>query len=199
MIYPVRLLKPTIAAATFLFGLFYCSRPALAEPDILNISAPSQAGKFEKFEITFDITGTTAQNFQLPFDPSPPNGIDPGYEKHRGISVDAEFTPDNWQTIYRQPAFFYYYYQNEAPKRNWQGDLHEWYYPTGTAAWKVRFAPDREGTWEFRLRATDAGGSSVSGPHSFIVNSSDKKGFLRVSKKDPRYFEYDDGTLFLSR
>ena len=187
-----------IAAAALSLGLIYCGRAAQAAPVIANVSYLSQVGKFEKYEITFDVTGTVAKNFQLPYDPAPPNGIDPGYEKHQGISVDAEFTPDNWQTIYRQPAFYYYYYQDEGPKLHWQGEMHEWFYPTGSAAWKVRFSPDVTGTWKFRLRATDAGGSGLSGTYSFAVNPSGKKGFLHVSEKDPRYFEYNDGTVFLT-
>jgi hypothetical protein len=198
MIHPARCLKPTMAAAAFLFILFCCSTPAPASPSITDVSAPSQVEKHEKFEITFDVTGAAAQNFQLPYDPAPPNGMDPSYEKHRGISVDAEFTPDNWQTIYRQPAFYYYFYQDGGPKPNWDGQLHEWYYPTGETAWKVRFSPHLEGTWRFRLRATDAGGTGVSDIYSFTVDPSDRKGFIRVSKNDPRYFEYENGSLFFS-
>ena len=32
--------------------------------------------------------------------------------------------------------------------------------------------------------------------HSFTVTASDNKGFVRVSKADPRYFEFDDGSPF---
>ncbi len=171
---------------------------AAAAPVIVNVSAPSHVRKFEKFEVTFDISGSAAHNFLLPYDAAPPRGIDPRYEKYQGISVDAEFTPDDWKTIYRQPAFYYHYYQDGGLKPAWDGSLHEWYYPAGTAAWMVRFSPDREGTWHYRLRVLDAGGSAVSVIRSFAVHPSDRKGFLRVSKKDPRYFEFEDGTLFLS-
>jgi hypothetical protein len=193
-----RHLKSTILAVAFLSYLLGPVRSFEGAPAISNVSAPFQVGKYQKLEITFDVSNTVALNLQLPYDPAPPNGIDPGYEKHRGISVDAEFTPDNWQTIYRQPAFFYHYYQDGGLKSSWDGDLHEWYYPTGQTAWKVRFSPNQLGTWHYRLRAADAGGSGLSDTYSFTVIPSDKRGFLRASKKDPRYFEFDDGTLFLS-
>lgn len=193
-----RLDVPMLIAVCLFGALLPGIRPLSAAPAIFNISAPLQVGKYEKFEITFEITGAVAQNFQLPYDPAPPDGIDPIYEKHRGITVDAEFTPDDWQTIYRQPAFYYYYYEDGGLRPSWDGHSHEWHYPTGKTAWKVRFAPNQTGTWRYRVRAVDQGGSNVSEIHSFAVIASDKKGFLRVSKKDPRYFEFDDGTLFLS-
>jgi len=171
---------------------------AMGAPAISSVSTPTKIEKYGKFEITFNITGTTAQNFQLPYDPAPPAGIDPGYANYQGISVDAEFTPDNWQTVYRQPAFYYRYYQEEGVKPSWNGNMHEWYYPTGAAAWKVRFSPHQPGTWEFRIKVSEKNGSSISGNYSFTVTPSDAKGFIRVSKKDPRYFEFDDDTLFLT-
>ncbi|MBN1571041.1 MAG: hypothetical protein JXA73_24605 [Acidobacteria bacterium] len=198
MMLQAKRLKTLILTAASLLAPLYCGQPVKAMPAITNITAPAQTGRYEKFEITFDVNSVAAQNFQLPYDPAPPKGIDPSYEKHRGISVDAEFTPDDWQTTYRQPAFYYYHYLDGGLKPAWDGHSHEWYYPTGKAAWKVRFSPNQVGTWRYRLRATDAGGTGASGIYSFTVTSSDKNGFLRVGKKDPRYFEYDDGTLFLS-
>jgi hypothetical protein len=182
------LLFETVAFTVSLYGA----------PAISNVVSPSQIGKYQKFEISFDISNTVAQNLQLPYDPAPPNGIDFNYPMHKGISVDAQFTPDNWQTVYRQPAFFYYYYQDGGNKSSWDGHMHAWYYPTGQTGWKVRFSPNQVGTWQFKLSAADAGGSAMSGVYSFIVNASSKKGFVRVSPKDPRYFEFDDGTLFSS-
>ena len=189
---------PRTLAVALLPSFLFAYHAAIESPGITNVTAPAQVGKYEKFEITFDVTKTVAQNLQLPYDPAPPNGIDPNYEMHQGISVDAEFTPDNWQTIYRQPAFYYHYYQDGGLKLSWNGNMHEWYYPTGGTAWKVRFSPHQVGTWHFRLKVADRNGSSISGIYSFTVTPSGKKGFIRVSKKDPRYFEFDDGTLFLS-
>lgn len=165
---------------------------ANAAPAIVGVTAPVRIGKYEKFEITFEIRNSAARNFQLPFDPDPPGGVDPRQELHRGISVDAEFTPDNWKTVYRQPGFYYHYYQESRDSA-----AHEWRYPTGRAAWKVRFSANRTGTWHYRIRATDAGGAGVSGMYSLTVQASSRKGFLKVSKRDPRYFEFDDGSLFL--
>ncbi len=147
--------------------------------------AGAEIPQFEKFEITFQVD-TTAQNLQLPFDETPPPGLEPGL----GISVDAHFTPDNWQTEFIQPAFYYQEFEDEIKADQM------WLYPTDNFAWKVRFAPDRAGTWQFKLIARDASGLYETGSFGFEVAPSANKGFLKVSETDPRYFEFQDGTYF---
>lgn len=123
---------------------------------------------------------------QLPYDANPPLGIEAGV----GISVDAQFSPDEWQTVYTQPAFHFQAF--EAAVKSGR----EWFYPTGEYAWKVRFAPYQAGEWQYRLVAQDASGRSVTPAVSFTVVPSSKPGFIRVSQQDPRYFEYENGAYF---
>jgi len=104
--------------------------------------------------------------------------------------VEGQFTPDNWHTIYTIPAFYY---------QNFAYDIRsgaEWLYPTADFFWKVRFSPHKEGIWQYRVVARDRTGSSVSPVQSFTVLRSTSKGFIRVSPRDARYFEHDDGTYF---
>ena len=42
----------------------------------------------------------------------------------------------------------------------------------------------------------DIAGADETAPAAFTVAPSPNKGFIRVSKNDPRYFEYDNGTYF---
>jgi hypothetical protein len=140
---------------------------------------------FRKLEITFQVD-TAAQNLQLPYDATPPVGIQPEF----GVSVDGLFSPDGWQTVYTQPAFYYQEFEDQVKSER------EWFYPTGGYAWKVRFSTDRSGTWEYKIRARDASGMRESETRSFTVVVSDEKGFVRVSERDPRYFELQDGTYF---
>ena len=157
-----------------------------AAPAITQVQFPNQVAKFSKFEVTFQIGSSVAQNLQWPYDTATPNGIPAGV----GISVDVLFTPDNWQTLYQQPAFYYQQFQDEIR------DNRPWFYPTGAFSWKGRFSPNKPGTWQFKIRVQDAGGSSESQPQSFAVVDSSDPGFLRVSDRDPRYFEFDNGTYF---
>lgn len=146
----------------------------------------SQVPKYEKLELTFDVV-TIAQNPQLPYDDNPPPGIEPGI----GISVDALFTANDWQTAYTQPAFYYEEFDHQIKSGK------DWLYPTGNFVWKVRFSPTQEGDWQFRLRAQDASGIFETPGQSFSVVPSDNKGFVRVSQNDTRYFEFENGETFL--
>ena len=154
----------------------------------------NQIPRYARFEITFQIRNTVAHNLQFPYDPAPPNGIDLSDPAYQGISVDALFTPDGWKTVYWQPAFYYQYFEDQL--KGSSGEKGEWIYPTGGFAWKARFAPSQVGNWQYRLVARDASGSAESAMRSFSVVPSESKGFVRVSTADPRYFEFDDGSLF---
>ena len=150
----------------------------------------SSVGRYEKFELTMDITGSVAQHLDWPYDPSPPAGLPAG----TGITVEGLFSPDGWETIYVQPGFRYQPYRYEA--RGYGDHV----YPEGDPVWKIRFAPPSTGEWSYRVRVTDASGT-VEAPMgsggSFTVESSDSKGFLHVSDDDPRYFEFDNGEPFI--
>lgn len=158
-----------------------------AAPVISQVQFPSQVGKYSKFEVTFQIGSSVAQNVQWPYDVSPPAGVPAG----TGISVDVLFSPDNWTTTYAQPAFYYQQFLDETR------DGKPWFYPTGGFSWNGRFSPNKAGTWQFKIRAQDAGGSSESGPQTFAVTESPHPGFVRVSSRDSRYFEHDDGSHFV--
>jgi hypothetical protein len=145
----------------------------------------SQIPKYEALEITFQID-TLAENLQLPYDSTPPSGIAP----ELGISVDALFTPDDWQTVYAQPAFYYQEFMSNIK------DGKEWYYPTDQFSWKVRFTPHTQGTWNYKIIAKDRSGTSETPAKSFVVVPSNLHGFVRVSQRDARYFEFEDGTYF---
>jgi hypothetical protein len=145
-----------------------------------------QIPRFEKFEITFSVN-TAALNLQWPYDPAPPSGVDP----RAGISVDAILTSPTGQ-VFTQPAFFYQDYRFQ-PDLNGSGQ--DWIYPSGSASWEVRFAPDEVGSWRYHLTVQDAGGQFSTPSGTFVVVTSPNHGFVRVSP-DPRYFQFEDGTYF---
>lgn len=146
----------------------------------------SQIPKYSKLEITFQVTNTSSQNFSYPYDTNPPAGI----TASTGITVNGLFSKDNWQTTYTQPAFYYQDFLWE------QRQNRDWVYPNGNFSWKVRFAPNSEGNWKYKIQVTDSSGTFTSNETSFVVTSSQNKGFIRVSSSDPKYFSYEDGTYF---
>jgi hypothetical protein len=155
-------------------------------PQVTAISAPNSVAKFDKYEVTFNVTGTSASNLQMPYDAAPPPGIPSGW----GITVDGEFSRDSFQTVYTIPAFHHQAFDYQVKQNR------DWFGPLDQFSWKLRFAPPTEGAWQFRIRATDASGTFTSAPQSFSVTSSASPGFVRVSTRDPRYFEFDNGSMF---
>ncbi|HEX9439449.1 MAG TPA: PKD domain-containing protein, partial [Roseiflexaceae bacterium] len=152
-------------------------------------NAPAVA-RWDALEVIFALDNSAATDPQFPYDPAPP----PGLVAVDGVSIDGLFTPDNWQTIYRRPAFLNQRYER-AEKSN-----EEWMYPQGAPVWTVRFAPPTTGTWKYRIEAHEAKGSAQSAERSFTVtppNDPNDHGPLRVAAHDSRYFEYADGTPFL--
>ena len=151
------------------------------------VTAPDSVPKYGKFEISFGVTGSVAANPQMPYDPAPPPGIGANW----GITVNAEFSRDGFQTVHTIPAFLYQEYDYQVKGNR------DWFNPLDQYSWKVRFAPPQEGAWQYRLTATDASGTATNGPYGFTVTPSTERGFVRVSTRDPRYFEFEDGSLFL--
>jgi hypothetical protein len=177
---------PTIEKAGSEDSLTADTQPVIKDVSTNEADFPNnQIPRYETLEITFQID-TPAENLQLPYDSTPPSGIAPEI----GISVDALFTPDDWRTVYTQPAFYYQEFISDIKGGK------EWYYPTGQFSWKVRFTPDAQGTWNYKIIAKDRSGTSETPANSFIVVPSNLHGFVRVSQRDARYFEFEDGTYF---
>jgi hypothetical protein len=181
-----------LAGAT---GLAPANAASGAAPGISNVSAvATSVALYEKFEVQFDVS-TVATQLDLPYDPAPPAGLRAG----TGISVDAQFSRDNWATLITQPAFLLQPYTRSLQEGR------EHFTPSGAPRWATRFAPQQAGTWQYRLRAQDAGGTTLypaSGSLSFTASGQSanpylRHGFLRVGQHDKRYFEFQDGTPFV--
>jgi hypothetical protein len=158
---------------------------------IANLAESAQSvERWTPLEVTFMLANSAATNPQFPYDPTQA----PGLVWLDGVSVDALFTPDNWQTVYRRPAFLNQRY-SRALKNN-----QEWLYPTGDPVWTVRFAPPQIGAWKYRIEARERKGSGQSAERTFSVSAPTNQhnhGPVRVAARDSRYFEFADGTPFL--
>jgi hypothetical protein len=191
-----RSLLPQILIGLFLSAIFVI--PVSAAPTISNVVSPQTGSTYTKFEIQFQIQNSTADNNFFPYDANPPPGLESSLPNRKGITVEAIFSQDNFATSFKVPAFYWKEYQT----RDGSGNLitkggTPWFYPTGQFKWVVRFSPNKAGSWQYKLSATDAGGTTTSQAYSFSITNSGKKGFVKPSKKDPRYFEFDNGTPFL--
>jgi hypothetical protein len=167
---------------------------------IINISQSNKTvSLYEKFEIKFDVSGTVAENLQWPYDADEI----PGLTTKSGITVDGMFLPPgetDWGKALVVPAFLY---QPTLIDRSVTPDNanSEWIYPEGDAYWLLRFAPARKGTWHFKIRAQDDSNYPSwyeSAIRSFTAKNPNEgvHGFVQVSTRDSRYFEFSDGTPF---
>ncbi len=130
--------------------------------------------RYELCELTVDLRAT----YDTPFD-------------ERQVALEALVRTPSGREL-KVPGFFYQGYQREV------SDETELLTPQGDATWKVRFAPTEVGRHEVRLIARDRSGEVTSKPVSFEATKGDRRGFVRVSKQDPQYFEFDDGTPYFA-
>ncbi len=157
----------------------------LSRPVIRNITAPNTAvAVFEKFELRFDID-TVARHPLFAFDSAPPPGAEPG----TGITAEALVTsPSGVQS--RQPAFW----RQEVVRTVDGAGPH--YAELSSGQWVVRVAPQEPGTHAVTLRARDASGDAEVPWGAFQATAAVRPGFIRVSREDPRYFEFSNRQLF---
>ncbi|MPY88208.1 MAG: DUF5060 domain-containing protein [Luteitalea sp.] len=140
-------------------------------PEISDLRVNSdEIGLYEKFEITFDLSG----DWDNPFD------LDQ-------VSVAADFhAPDGQQLAV--PGFFYQEYRLD------ENGSHR---TVGSPVWKVRFTPVRAGEHSYQVIVNNKGEKITTPSHTFSsVQYHANHGFLRISQTNPLYFEFDDRTPF---
>lgn len=89
-----------------------------------------------------------------------------------------------------------FYYQ---PHYRLEDELGEPVEPDGAPEWRIRYCPRKPGEYTLSFYARDAWGeTNAVNALRFTVSDPDKDAlrFVRVSQKDNRYFEFDDGSLF---
>lgn len=74
---------------------------------------------------------------------------------------------------------------------------------TGKPVWRIRFTPTEVGLWRYDVTVKDAGGETTSKAYEFLcrqqgagAGAAPRPGFIRISKADPQYFEFDDGSFY---
>ncbi len=139
---------------------------------------------YEKYEVRFTIPQTVQYPF-FEYDTQPPPGVTPG----TGITVQGVITTPSGKTL-RQPAFY-----NVEVERAQHGDkIH--YLELPTSEWMLRISPQETGVHQVSISVTDSSGTQVTPIGSFDAQAPVSPGFIGVSKDDPRYFQFSNGSLF---
>ena len=127
---------------------------------------------YEKFELSFN----SGRNIQNPFNPDE-------------IKVEGIFTcPEG--NILAIPGF---YYQNYS--RQLEND-EEKLSPEGYPCWKIRFTPEKQGTYRYYIRLRQNEEIFLSKENHFTAVAPEKQGFIKTSSVDNRYFVFCDGSFF---
>lgn len=161
------LLVLPVAAAEELIHTPYAGRAPLA---IQRVDAPAgPVGQYDCVELVIALDAT----YDNPFDPE-------------DVAVDARVTGPGGKTL-SIPGFFYRPFDRKLENGR------EVLTPAGEPDWRVRFTPPAAGDYAAVVVARDRTGQVASQPVSITVQASDDPGFVRVSPRDGRYFEFDDG------
>lgn len=143
---------------------------------ILRVESSSLVAQHTKVE--FSLQGPA--HYRNPYDPDE-------------VEVSIEVTPPAGRS-WRYPAFFHQSYEYRQVPRGDRGG--EWFYPAGPPTWRARYTPVDPGPHQVVASLVDALGTIRSDRLSFDCVAKPSPGFIRVSKSDPRFFEFEDGTPF---
>ena len=173
---------PFYAAALWCFLVHTSSALEDAASPRINRVVPSsnEMGRYEKLELTLDIKA----DFSDPFDPAQ-------------IDVTGHFVAPSGNRV-SVPGFYYQDYKmslrETTDNKGHAGE--EVFTPNGDAVWKIRFSPTELGAYTYTVTVKDKKGTVQSTPGKFTSVASENPGYIRVSAKDPRYLEFDNGEPF---
>lgn len=171
-----------------LLGVIFQINFLLATPSISNFttSPPNNNGFYDlyvKFEITF-----TMNNYSLPYDPNVINSY-------------GEFWSPSGK-YYKVYAFYYKDYTKTDIDCSSDPDEEFPYQceiltPNGISNWKIRFTPNEEGNWQYRIVAIDASGSITypsGNTEIFTCEPSSYNGF--IEKANNKFLHRTTGEFF---
>ena len=129
---------------------------------------------YEKFELTFELD----QQYSNPFDPEV-------------VDIQGHFVSPSGKHI-KLPGFYYQDHERSLTEEGFEKLI-----PVGAPCWKVRFAPKETGTHNYWVTVDDAAGHLESQAATFRATAPLKpQGYVRVSRNDPLYFEFENGDWF---
>jgi len=136
-------------------------------PEILKVSAvKGSVSQGEKFELAVELRA----DFENPFDP-------------QEINLYAELLSPTGKKII-MPGFLY--------SAAIDGESKEVKEPQ----WRIRFTPTEKGQWGYKVCLKTPKGGDETEVKTFQCDGALKKGFVRVSRIDPLYFEFDNGEFY---
>ncbi len=134
---------------------------------------PVRAERFERLTLPIDLAAT----YDNAFDP-------------RQVNVQVVVATPSGKTE-KVPAFFWQDFTSVAI-----GETEEILLPRRCAPWRLYYRPRETGVHTLHVLAQDKTGVRRTPDRKIEVVPSTRRGFLRVSKEDPRFFEFDNGESY---
>jgi hypothetical protein len=134
---------------------------------------PARVGQYELLTLPIEL----AASYENAFDP-------------RQINVMAEVETPSGKT--EQLKAFFWQDFTSVPI----GQVEEILLPKRCNPWRIYYRPRELGVHRLHLLAQDASGVRRTPDQRFDVVAAGRRGFLRVSKSDPRFFEFDNGESY---
>ena len=162
-----------LALLLLLVGMPSPGNDDLAIKISLRDEPPSVVGKFDKYEIAFDLS----RHYDDPFDPE-------------AINIEARFTAPSGKEITICAFYYLDYPRAEFMKRCERGVSYEQPPAAGGRAgahWRVRFAPQEEGQHRACLAAKDKQGSCRLDLPAFIAVKSVSGPFYRAEMSGSQF------------
>ncbi len=119
-------------------------------------------------------------------------GVPAVSDPHDVRQVDVTVVFAAGDQLWTVPAFWMQDYE----RRRVEG--RDWFYPRGGPGWRVRFAAPQMGAFTARAEVRLGEGRRESEPVTFRVVEGPNPGFLRVSRRDPRWLEFSNGQPFFA-
>lgn len=149
-------------------SLYASHEPLRLDP----IAAPATVPRYGMVDLVVGAAGT----YEDPFDPAQ-------------VRLDAKVTEADGRT-YSVPGFL------DRPFRRVLADGKETLEPEGPARWRLRIAPQAEGTVHVRLTFADSTGIERAQNFDFRCVPSEDRGFVRVGEEDGRFFKFSNGASY---
>jgi len=161
-----------------MFAMGYSAQGEQKPPQLMIEAAQEKVRQYERLELLIRLDA----QYNNPFDPDQ-------------VDLTVVLNTPGGERI-TLPAFYAQDYERKQFSQGRSG--RNWYYPVGPGVWKARFAPAETGRYSATAQFKGPSGDIQSTSVQFECVPSNKKGFLRVSRKDPRFLAFDNGTAFFA-
>ncbi|MBM3883612.1 MAG: DUF5060 domain-containing protein [Verrucomicrobia bacterium] len=145
-------------------------------PQLVLVSSNASFGRFAKIDFRVQVDRT----YTNPFEPEE-------------VDLTVQFTRPGAAPM-TVPAFWAQPYERQVLDSS--GRPRDWLYPLGQPHWHARFAPSEPGPYQAVAVLADRFGTRRSDPVTFTCVASPARGFVRVSRQDPRFLELSTGEPF---